>query len=287
MGSMDSMGDGLDRSTPACNPRTMNQDQVKALLLRTAEAETDFTLIFSGKASTVANGLYKPRTREIIIHNRNFDADGQLVYTALHEYAHHLHCERRGFVTSGRAHTNEFWGIFHEILVAAESKGLYRSPFDSEPEFVELTRRIRESCLDENGRLMLEFGKLMIEAQALCEKWKTRFEDYVDRTLGVPRVTAGAAVKAVGYGIDPRIGWDAMKMAAGIRDPETRSEAVEALRGGASPASVRARFSANRPPEDPEERLLKDKARLERSILRLKEELAEIERRLGELSGSA
>ena len=263
----------------------MNQDQVKGILLRAAEAETDFTLIFSGKTSAVVNGLYKPHSREIIIHNKNFELDDQLVYTALHEYAHHLHSERKGFVVSGRAHTNEFWGIFHDLLVAAEAKGLYRSPFESEPAFVELTRRIKESCVSENGKVMLEFGKLMIEAQALCEKWKTRFEDYVDRVLGIPRVTAGAAVKAAAYGLDPRLGWDGMKMAAGIRDPGLRSEAVAALRSGASPAAVRARFSASRPPEDPEERLHKDKARLERSIARLKEELAEVEKRLAEISG--
>jgi len=263
----------------------MNQDQVKELLLRTEEARTDFSLIFSGKSSDVANGLYKPRTREIIIHNRNFESDDQLVYTALHEYAHHLHCERKGFVVSGRAHTNEFWGVFHALLVAAEEKGLYKSPFETQPEFIDLTRRIRETCIAENGRVMAEFGTLLIEAQALCQKWKTRFEDYVDRALGVPRVTAAAAAKAAGYGIETAIGWDAMKMAAGIRDPGARDEAIAALKGGASPAAVKARFSANRPPEDPEERLLRDKARLERSIARLQEELGEVERRLGELEG--
>ncbi|HUX37519.1 MAG TPA: hypothetical protein VMV44_06405 [Rectinemataceae bacterium] len=262
----------------------MNQDQVKELLLRTADAETDFSLVFSGKESSLVNGLYKPRSREIILHNRNFASDEQLVYTALHEYAHHLHCERKGFAASGRAHTNEFWGIFHDLLVAAESKGFYQSPFDREPEFIELTRKIRETCIEENGRVMLEFGRLLIEAQALCERWKTRFEDYLDRALAIPRVTAGAAAKAAGYGIDPSLGWDGMKLAAGIRDPMLRNEAIESLRGGMSPAAVRARVSPSRPPEDGEERLLRDKARIERSIERLSHELEEIENRLREIA---
>ncbi len=262
----------------------MNQDQVKELLLRTADTESDFSLIFSGKESSLVNGLYKPRSREIILHNRNFASDEQLVYTALHEYAHHLHCERKGFTASGRAHTNEFWGIFHDLLVAAESKGFYKSPFDREPEFIELTRKIRETCIEENGRVMLEFGRLLIEAQALCERWKTRFEDYLDRALSIPRVTAGAAAKAAGYGIDPSLGWDGMKMAAGIRDPLLRNEAIEALRAGMSPAAVRARVSPSRPPEDGEERLLRDKARIEKSIERLSRELEEIENRLREIN---
>jgi hypothetical protein len=258
----------------------MNQDRVKDILLGLAEPKTEFSLIFSGKESSLVNGLYKPKSREIIIHNRNFASDDQLLYTAIHEYAHHLHCERKGGLSSGRAHTNEFWGIFHELLVEAEARGHYRDPFDAEPEFVELTKRIRGSCIAENGRLMLEFGSLMIEAQALCRKFKARFEDYVDRALGVPRSTANQAARAAAYRVDPGVGWDGMKMAIGIRDPEDRAEALEALRGGASPAAVKARFAAAKPPEETAERLVKEKERLERTIKNLRERLGEVERAL-------
>lgn len=264
----------------------MNQDSARAILLDIAEPQTEFTLIFSGKESPLVNGLYKPQTREIIIHNRNFASDGQLVYTAIHEYAHHLHCERRGGLSSGRAHTNEFWEIFHDLLVAAEAKGHYRNLFESEAEFVELTRRIRGACIAENGRVMLEFGRLMIEAQALCRKFKARFEDYVDRALGVPRATAASAAKAAVYQVDPDVGWDGMRMAAGIRDPALRAEALDALRGGASPAAVKSRFAASRPPEETPERLAKEKERLERTINSLRERLGEVERALARLEGA-
>jgi hypothetical protein len=265
----------------------MNNEQVKQLLLKVADCETDFTMILSGKASSQVNGLYKPHSREIILHNLNFETEDQLVYTAIHEYAHHLHCERKGFTVSGKAHTNEFWGIFHDLLVAAEGKGLYRNVFESEPAFVELTSKIKRSCMAENGRLMLEFGRLMVEAQTLCERHKARFEDYLDRALGVPRTTASAAVRAAAWEIDPEIGWDGMRIAAGIKDPETRAEAVEALKTGSSPAAVRARFSPSREPEDTAERLFKEKARLEKTLHLVQERLEEVERRLSEagLSG--
>jgi hypothetical protein len=260
----------------------MNQDQVKARLLDIAEPKTEFSVIFSGKESSLVNGLYKSASREIIIHNRNFSSDDQLMYTAIHEYAHHLHCERKGGLSSGRAHTNEFWLIFHDLLVEAEAKGHYRNIFETEPEFVDLTRRIRSSCIAENGRLMLEFGRLMIEAQSLCRKYRTRFEDYVDRALGVPRTTAEYAARAASYDIDPDVGWDGMRMAATIRDPDARQEALNALRTGQSPAAVKARFSQARPPEDTAERLAKEKERLERTIDNLKKRLAEVERALRE-----
>jgi hypothetical protein len=261
----------------------MNQDQVKELLLRIVEPQTEFSVILSGKKSTLVNGLYKPDSREIVLHNRNFDSEDELIYTAIHEYAHHIHCERKGGIVSGRAHTNEFWSIFHELLVEAEAKNLYRNIFDSQPEFVELTKKIKTACLAENGRVMLEFGRLMVEAQALCTKYKARFEDYVDRALGVPRSTAASAARAASYGVDPSVGWDGMKMAASISDPGLRSEALAALRGGLSPAAVKARFAPAQPPEDAVERLAAEKTRLERTISNLETRLAEVERRLEEL----
>jgi hypothetical protein len=261
----------------------MNQDRVKAILLELEEPKTEFSVIFSGKESAIVNGLYKPQSREILIHNRNFASDEQLVYTAIHEYAHHLHCERKGGISSGRAHTNEFWGIFHELLVKAEGLGHYRNLFDEEPEFIALTGKIRGSCIAENGRVMLELGSLMIEAQALCKKFKVRFEDYIDRALGLPRTTANQAARAAAFRVDPDVGWDGMRMAAGIRDPGVRADALDALRAGASPAAVKARFSPTKPPEETEERLVKEKERLERTILNLRKRLEEVERALGSM----
>jgi hypothetical protein len=264
----------------------MNQERVRQILLDIADPKTEFTLIFSGKESSLVNGLYKPQSREIIIHNRNFSSDDQLVYTAIHEYAHHLHCERKGGLSSGRAHTNEFWGIFHDLLVEAEAKGHYRNLFDEEPEFVALTKRIRGACIAENGRVMLEFGRLLVEAQALCRKYKARFEDYVDRALGIPRATANSAARAAVYQVDPDVGWDGMRMAAGMRDPEARALALEALRGGASPSAVKSRFAASKPPEETAERLAKEKERLERTIRNLRERLGEVEKALARLGGA-
>ncbi|MGP1510875.1 MAG: hypothetical protein ACTTIU_10140, partial [Treponema lecithinolyticum] len=67
----------------------MNCEQVKNILLSIENTDLDFEMIFSGKESKKVNGLYKPETREIILHNKNFKTDNQLVYTAIHEYTHH------------------------------------------------------------------------------------------------------------------------------------------------------------------------------------------------------
>jgi hypothetical protein len=258
----------------------MNSDRVKEILLAVEEPKTEFSVIFSGKKSSLVNGLYKPQTREIILHNRNFEDDLQLVYTALHEYAHHLHCERKGFVYTGRAHTNEYWSIFHELLEKAEARGHYRNVFEDSKEFRELTARIKTACVAENGRVMLEFGRLMIEAERLCRVHKVRFEDYVDRILGLPRITATSAMKAASYQVPAEIGWDAMKLVSGIKDPDRRHAAEEAFQAGKSPETVKALIRTAPPGTDPEERLVKEKERIERTIARLQDRLAQLDEEL-------
>lgn len=258
----------------------MNRDRVKEILLSVEDSKTEFSVIFSGKKSSLVNGLYKPGTREIILHNRNFDDDLQLVYTALHEYAHHLHSERTGFVNTGRSHTNEFWSIFHGLLEKAEALGHYRNVFEDSREFSELTEKIKSACVAENGRVMLEFGRLMIEAEQLCRAHKVRFEDYVDRVLGLPRITATAAMKAASYQVPTEIGWDAMKLVSSLKDPDKRHAAEEAFRAGKSPESVKALVRAVPPETDPAERLSKEKARIERTIARLQDRLEQVDQEL-------
>ena len=68
----------------------MDNEQIKQMLLQIEDSKLDFTVTMTGKESTRVNGLYKPETREILLHNKNFKSDMQLIYTAIHEYTHHL-----------------------------------------------------------------------------------------------------------------------------------------------------------------------------------------------------
>lgn len=265
----------------------MNQDNVKELLLSIEDAPLDFTLVFTGKKSRKVNGLYKPDSREILLHNRNFvDGEGNrndnsLVYTAIHEYAHHLHACKRGGKLSARAHTAEFWAIFHGLLGKAEAKGLYRNNMDASPALVELTCRIKDEFLAGNGRLLKELGRLLIEAQTLCEGIGLRFEDYVDRILCMPRLSAKTAVKVFRFDIKPEIGPDNMRFVAGIAGEEARGNAEREFLAGKSPDAVKMGVRKPPPEEDERTRLLKEKERIERTIALLSKRLGELESALG------
>jgi hypothetical protein len=263
----------------------MNQDQVKAKLLLIEDAPLEFSLIFSGKKSKRVNGLYKPESAEIIIHNRNFEpgpqGDNLLLYTAIHEYGHHLHACSKGGRLSARAHTAEFWAIFHRLLEKAEAAGVYTNVFGDSEELTKLTERIKQRYLKENGVLMKELGRELLKAQKLCTAAGGRFEDYLDRVLCIPRNAAKMAVKMHEYNLDSALGADNMRFLAGIRNEDTRRAAEQALLKGRSPDTVKMAVRKSPPEEeDPRARLEKERQRLERTIASLTKRLKEVETQL-------
>ncbi|MDR2542267.1 MAG: hypothetical protein LBC80_02310 [Treponema sp.] len=262
----------------------MNQNQIKEKLLKIEDSPLEFSLIFSGKKSKKVNGVYKPGSREIILHNRNFQPDetGQnlLLYTAIHEYAHHLHACARGGTLSPRAHNSQFWAIFHDLLEKAQTKKIYTDVFSASPELLKLTEVIREKFIKNNGELVKEMGKHLLTAHDLCFKIGVRFEDYVDRMLRIPRAAANTAIKMFEYDVSPQVGADNGRFLAGIRNSDERKAAEAALIKGKSPDTVKVQVRGKEKEEDPKEVLEKEKARLERTIAALSKRLEEVMREL-------
>jgi hypothetical protein len=266
----------------------MNQDQVKEQLLRLEDDVEEFFLIFSGKRSKKANGLYHPDTREIILHNKNFEGDSALMYTAVHEFAHHIHFTTSSVPVGPRAHTVEFRSILHRLLDKAEKLAVYESPFDTDPEFAALTEKIKTRYLTRNGRLMKEFGETLIEVEVLCKKRDMRFDDYVERVLAMDKRTAMTLMKIHSYDISPELGYTNMATVAAIRGEDKRLEAQERFEAGQSPDTVKIglRSRADDEQEDPVRKLEKERTRIQRTIRSLEAKLREVEGRLTEMSGS-
>ncbi|MFH0975226.1 MAG: hypothetical protein V1874_05525 [Spirochaetota bacterium] len=241
----------------------------------------DFVLTFTGKKSKKVDGLYKPESREILIHNKNFADDNALMYTAIHEFAHHIQFSRSSAPISVRAHTNHFWNIFHSLLFTAEEKKIFTNIFKKEQRFIELTKKLKEKFLTANGKLMKEFGGLLIEAYELCRQFGVSFEDYVDRELQIHRSTAKTLIKMNAFDINPDIGYENMKLVAKIKEPEMRGFAEAAFAEGKSPDMVKAAFF-NHFKNDPDslENLIQKKEHIERNIERLTLELEDITSRI-------
>ena len=254
----------------------MNQDQL-ADKLRTLADVPPFTLVFSGKKSKKVDGLYKPATQEILIHNKNMTGESDLVYTAIHEFAHHVvSCQSGNITLSNRCHTAQFWATFHQLLKRAEETGIYNNPFKSDQTFIQLTRRIKENFLKKNGAIMKDFAKVLNEARDMCIERHLSFEDYVDRELGMEKTTANTLLRIEKYDVTPSIGYDNMKTVAAMKDDHKREAAVQAFMEGESSASVKTsivRPVAKVEKVSPVDHLEAEKLKIEKAIESLQKKL--------------
>jgi len=270
----------------------MNQDQVKERLESLGVSETDFTLIFSGKASNKVNGLYKPGSKEIILHNKNFKNDNMLMFTAIHEFVHHIACTRK-LVKGPKAHPTLFWALFHSLLEIAIEKGVYTDTFTTDPELVAAGADVVR-VLKEQVEAQRKLGGALHTMSVLCEKKGARFEDFLDRHARIPKATYKAAVSAQLElfsldGVSPQ----AIELVASIEE-SGRDEAISRIGEGYSLQQVRASVKqgkvidprvdpAEEDDEDRMENLLAMRRKMAEKIVALQSELAATDKMIEEL----
>ena len=270
----------------------MNNERIKEILLDIAPSEIDFSVIQTGKESKRVNGFYQPDTHEIYIHNLNLKSDNMLIYTAIHEYTHHL-CtieKQENDPSYGKAckvHTQEFWAKFGDLLKIAEEKGYYSIGWENNEELKALTQDIKENYLAKNGQLMQEFGKKLARAFDLCQEADIRYEDYIDRVLCLPRNAAKDIRKVGAIEINPAIGFENMKLVASVKKKDDRADIEqEFLQGGKSPSTVRELMkqkAAQKKSEDPRTKLERERSRLEKTIAQLTHRLEVVEESLASM----
>src|SRR5574344_288018 len=213
-----------------------------------------------------------------------------MVYTAIHEYTHHLinadDIKETGgkFISKGaKVHTTAFWSRFHELLEVAGQQGVYKIDIESSPELKELTEEIRKNYLEVNGKLMQDFGKLLAKAHTLCQKANIRYEDYLDRVLCMPRNSARDITRVSMIPVNPAVGFDNMKKIASIKKPEDRNAAEQQIMSGKAPDTVRELMKQKASGEDPKIKLEKEKNRLSKTIEALQQRLQYVEESLASM----
>jgi len=261
----------------------MNQDQVKEKLLKLYECKIDFKVIFSGKKAKRINGLYKHFDSEIIIHNKNFlDKDGNqndmlLMFTAIHELAHHVLITEKG-KKSPRAHSQEFWATFHDLLDIAEKKKIYKAEIDDEMQgLIEEARDISKQI----AGLQRDLGQILLAINDACKQNGLRYEDIVEREAQIDKQAAKIAVISHKMG-DQGVGADIQAEAARQRDDDKRALIIAAGQEGKSVVQAKKYPTKSEPVQHEDETvtLIKEEKRIQRTIKTLTRRLEEIEQQL-------
>ena len=135
---------------------------------------------------------------------------------------------------------------------------------------------------------MKKLGSLLFRARDLCLKKHLSFDDYSDRELNMHRSIAKTVIKLNSYDISPEIGYENMKTVAAVANHEKRTEVEKEFLKHESPDLVKVMVKeGSLDPEedvDPVERLEAEKHKIEKTISTLRKKLADVEKRIHEIS---
>ena len=261
----------------------MTQVDVQKQLITLHECKEAFTVTFSEKKSRKVNGIYKPFNCEIIIHNCNFLNESALMYTAMHELAHHIQHTEYG-QRGARSHTKLFHAILDDLADKAEAAGVYKPVWDAELEgLMSEAKQISR----EIAKLQRELGTVLHKLNTACHEKGVRFEDVVKRKIQISPETAKKACTIATIDIPHDISADLQEAVAGERDVDKRRAMIAAAQSGGSVAQVKRVTSSTSlgEAESETDRLLREKERLEKIIAELHRRLARIMEKLNTDSG--
>jgi len=186
----------------------MHEIEIKQFLTELNSGTPNFEVLFSGKKSKKIDGLYYPSKKEILLHNLNFISDAFLLYTAMHEFAHHIHFTTSLTATKSNGHSTEYWAIFHELLFIAEKKGMWQNPLKNECTSL---LQIHTQYSELSNKFANEVAKLSVR-----EKDQSLFFDYMTRILKISKKEVKALLKVDFLKIDLKDTWigSALKVVA-------------------------------------------------------------------------
>jgi hypothetical protein len=257
----------------------MTNEDIKNKLLQLYECKTDFTVIQTGKKSSKVNGFYRVVTHEIFLHNKNFNSDNQLMYTAVHELTHHILDTEKG-VKTARCHSGAFYSTFYNLIDKAVDLHFYSRNRNTETaELIKEANDIQKQITD----LQKKLGKVLIKIQAVCDKNSDRFEDVIEHDCQISRQQAHKFMQmsAINLSVSEEI-LNALSIKSST-DAMTKQAAIQATAEGKTVQQIKAIAQAAKPTDnglESPEKLLKEKQRLEKTIDQLNDRLIQVEETL-------
>lgn len=256
----------------------MTNEEIKNKLTKLYDCKEDFTVTMSGKASSRVNGLYKPLTHEIILHNKNFKNDNQLMYTAVHEFTHHVLTTEKG-VKATKAHSGAFWATFYDFLDKAIKEGFYtRNRNSKTQELITQAKDIQKTLVE----LQKQLGTVLNKLHEVCEEEGERVEDVIESDLQMSRNKAKELQRMAVS--DSEFSDEMTKTISSAKDVMLAKKAAE---DGKTVEQVKAIAKKTKPVDDDlesPEQLRREKKRLESTIERLNDRLVQVEETLASMN---
>lgn len=241
----------------------MTNEQIKEKLELLRQTDDEFTVVQTGKKNAKVNGLYKVEEKTIVLHNKNFSNDNALMFTAIHEYTHHLLRNEKG------GHTQMFWAVFYDLVDIAIEKGIYsRKRCEQVQRLTDDIKKIQA----EISAMQKKLGEKIHELYDAATENGERIEDIIEHDCQMTRKKAETMQKMAAC---PDGCTDEMAQAiTKIKNSERQQDALVAIETGKTVYQVNNMKKQNdQSNEDKYEKLEKEKIRIEKMINTLKHRL--------------
>lgn len=254
----------------------MTNKQIEEKLKKLFPCKTEFSVVQTGKHSSRVNSLYKPATREIVLHNMNFKTENELIYTAVHELTHHILTTEKG-VKTAKCHSGIFWSTFYDLLDSAIKRGFYsRTRSEETQKLVEEAKQIQK----ELAELQRKLGDVISKIYIACKDQGDRYEDVIEHDLQMTRNKARELVLMNGGKNSDELS----KIVNSAKGVEAKAAAQNAIDNGKTVEQVKAiaKKKAKAVDDDLEspEQLRREEKRLEHTIERLSDRLVQVQETL-------
>lgn len=251
----------------------MNNTEIKKMLLSLHDCkDKNFSVTMTGKKSRKVNGLYKPATKEILLHNRNFSSENELIFTAIHEFTHHIMNTEPEKPVKG--HSVAFWAFFYDLVDKAESAGIYsRARCTETQELIKEAKELQNAIIEAQKKL----GEVISKLQKTCTENNERIEDVLEHDLQITREKARDFVKMAGN--ENAVSDEMDKAIKSAKDAMIQQAAKQAAADGKTVKQVKAIVKA-KPKAQPCDNGLDSIQKLRRERLRLEETIDRLNDRL-------
>ena len=208
-------------------------------------------------------------TFEIIIHNKNFSTENELIYTAIHEYTHHLiSCKYKeeGEKLPAKSHSTEFWAKFDDLIEIAVSKNLYkRERSESLSTLITEAKELDKEIV----KLQKKLGLLLREIEKKSNEENVRFEDVITHDLNMTRNTAKKCVESNFVNSD----CGQSELETILKTNSKKRREVEISISNGKTINQAKHNSTQSKESNPFDKLSKEKTRLEKTINQLQQRL--------------
>ena len=183
---------------------------------------TEYTIVFIEKGILALKSYYIPETKQIVVHDKEFKSDNEMIYAAFHELAHHIDYAEHRELSKRNAHGGRFYFILHDLINRAINAGDF---IPIEEFYLENVRAINNQSVEQ----LREMGQALVQMVETCRSIHYPIEDVITRVLHMKEGEVDTLIRIFQQQIPDKVGGEFARRLGRIKNPQKLQECIETM----------------------------------------------------------